>query len=249
MARIWRLGTWLSGKGLDGGYRHFPISFEPLCNLQGWYTVYSSHTSHPPFSRPEQDQESLAWASTLSAEMPAQLAFALEPPKYSGPQGVAAFGRFARAAEAFKDLLLPDLTGPRVRVLSANATIVSGSNSGSEAPVLARAYVQQSTGSLPPINQSWCAVVIVINGAHAPARVQISLPAEQVPEYITTAWTMLPFNFYSVLLRNGSSASTVTSTSTATMRVLEDVLPANGVVHYRLSSADHGNELGCPGPR
>ena len=94
-----------------------------------------------------------------------------------------------------------------------------------------------------------CAVVIVINGAHAPARVQISLPAEQVPEYITTAWTMLPFNFYSVLLRNGSSASTVTSTSTATMPVLEDVLPANGVVHYRLSSADHGNELGCPGPR
>ena len=35
-----------------------------------------------------QDQESLAWASTLSAAMPYQLAFALEPPKYAGPQGM-----------------------------------------------------------------------------------------------------------------------------------------------------------------
>lgn len=74
-------------------------------------TVYSSHTSHPPFSRPQQDQESLAWASTLAAEMPSQLAFALEPPKYSGPQGIAALGRFNRAAEAFKELILPDLAG------------------------------------------------------------------------------------------------------------------------------------------
>lgn len=44
-------GSWPGGKGVDGGFRHYPITFEPLCNLQGFYTVYASHTSHPPFSR------------------------------------------------------------------------------------------------------------------------------------------------------------------------------------------------------
>jgi hypothetical protein len=101
-----------------------------LAPLSSWYQVYSSHTSHPPFSRPQQDQETLAWASTLTADMPTQLAFALEPPKYSGPQGVAAFGRFSRSAEAFKELLLPDLAGPRVHVVHVNGSVLSGSGRG-----------------------------------------------------------------------------------------------------------------------
>ena len=29
-------GSWPTGKGLDGGFRHYPIAFEPLCNLQGF---------------------------------------------------------------------------------------------------------------------------------------------------------------------------------------------------------------------
>jgi hypothetical protein len=158
--------------------------------MQGFYTVYSSHTSRPPFARPQQDQESLAWASTLSAEMPSQLAFALEPPKYSGPQGVAAFGRFSRAVEAFKDLIVPSLTGPRVRVARVNGTVISGARSGSPAPILSKVYVQQESVGSFATNRSWCAVVVVINGAHAPAKFTVSLAAAEVPDYIQTAFTM-----------------------------------------------------------
>lgn len=253
-------GTWPTGKGTDGGFRHFPISFEPLCNMQGWYTVYNSHSSRPPYARPQQDQESLAWASTLSADMPSQLAFALEPPKYSGPQGVAALGRFNRAAEALKDLLLPDLSGPRVAVHSINATVASGSGSGGAARAIASVYVQQESVGLPEANQSWCAVMVVVNGANAPARIKVSLLAAQVPAYITTAWTMLPFNSYSIPLSDGpaaivaangaggaaSHAGNQVSHSMRATRVLEDVVPANGVAHYRLSAQQRNNELGCP---
>ena len=37
-------GSWATGKGLDGGYRHYPIAFEPLCNLQGFYSTTPHHT-------------------------------------------------------------------------------------------------------------------------------------------------------------------------------------------------------------
>jgi hypothetical protein len=204
--------------------------------MQGFYTVYSSHTSRPPFARPQQDQESLAWASTLSAEMPSQLAFALEPPKYSGPQGVAAFGRFSRAVEAFKDLIVPSLTGPRVRVARVNGTVISGARSGSPAPILSKVYVQQESVGSFATNRSWCAVVVVINGAHAPAKFTVSLAAAEVPDYIQTAFTMLPFASYAISLHNGSTATVD----------LQDVIPANGVAHYRLSLDARGNELGCP---
>ena len=130
--------------------------------MQGFYTVYSSHTSHPPFSRPQQDQETLAWASTLTAAMPYQLAFALEPPKYAGPQGIAAFGRFARSVEALKPLVLKDLAGP---TLTVNVTSTTG-------PVIARVYLQQGSVGLPAVNRSWCAVLVVLSGQNAPASTQ-----------------------------------------------------------------------------
>jgi hypothetical protein len=40
--------------------------------LHGRTQVYATHSSRPPFSLPQQDQESLAWASTLTAAMLAQ---------------------------------------------------------------------------------------------------------------------------------------------------------------------------------
>ena len=37
-------GSWPSGKDTDGGFRHYPISFESLCNLQeGFYTVRTAY--------------------------------------------------------------------------------------------------------------------------------------------------------------------------------------------------------------
>ena len=158
--------------------------------------VYASHTSRPPLSRPQQDQESLAWASTLSAAMPYQLAFALEPPKYAGPQGIAAFGRFARSIEALKPLVLQDLTGPSL-------TVKVNSSTG---PVLGKAFVQQDTIGMPAINRSWCAVLVVINGQNQPAHFEAELGG--VPEYVHTAFTMLPFNSYAIELSNVTGAGT-----------------------------------------
>jgi len=148
--------------------------------------------------------------------------------------------------------------------------------------MIARVYVQQDSVGLPTANESWCAVLVAINGANAPARLTATLPTAQLPGYITTAWTMLPFNSYSVPLRNGSAVVTKrhgsygytlpdsrsaeshssyaagsgrgggagstagSSGSSVSTRVLEDVLPANGVVFYRLSADQRNNELGCP---
>jgi hypothetical protein len=46
----------------------------------------------------------------------------------------------------------------------------------------------------------------------------------------------LPFASYAISLHNGSTATVD----------LQDVIPANGVAHYRLSLDARGNELGCP---
>jgi hypothetical protein len=207
--------------------------------------VYASHTSHPPFSRPQQDQESLAWASTLSAAMPNQLAFALEPPKYAGPQGIAAFGRFARSIEALKPLVLQDLAGAMLAVAVNSST----------GPVLGKIYLQQATAGMPAANRSWCAVLVVINGQNSPAhfRAEIggggggsSMAVQQrptlassgsgnssssstaaaggaVPDYVTTAFTMLPFNSYSVALSN--------ATTPGGPRALEDMVSRQ---HYAI---------------
>ena len=97
--------------------------------------------------------------------MPNQLAFALEPPKYAGPQGIAAFGRFARSIEALKNLVLYDLAGPIL-------TVKVNSSTG---PVLGKAFVQQEAIDMPAINRSWCAVLVVINGQNQPAHFQAEL--------------------------------------------------------------------------
>lgn len=150
--------------------------------------------------------------------------------------------------------------GPQVHVLSANASLANANTDDSGrgdggAAVVARVYVQQESVGLPSVNQSWCAVLVVISGANAPARVRVVLPAAQVPGYVSTAWTMLPFNSYSVMLHNATvteparpgSASKGGDSGTIPMGVvvLEDVLPANGVAHYRLSAGQRNNELGC----
>ena len=104
--------------------------------------MYATHTSRPPFSLPQQDQESLAWASTLTAAMPYQMAFALEPPKYSGPQGIAAFGRFARSAEVMKGMILNDLAAAQLKVNVSSPT----------GPVIGRVYSDQSSVDMPSVN-------------------------------------------------------------------------------------------------
>ena len=112
--------------------------------------------------------------------MPYQLAFALEPPKYAGPQGIAAFGRFARSVEALKPLVLKDLAGP---TLTVNVTSTTG-------PVIARVYLQQGSVGLPAVNRSWCAVLVVLSGQNAPATFTAQLPGSMdggVPAYVTTA--------------------------------------------------------------
>ena len=218
-------------------------------------------------------------AATLSAAMPNQLAFALEPPKYAGPQGIAAFGRFARSIEALKPLVLQDLAGPMLTVQVSSST----------GAVLGKAFVQQDAVRLPASNRSWCAVLVVINGQNHPAQFQAELgglhlprtalndanggtqTVVTVPDYVRTAFTMLPFNSYSVELSNATVAEGA--------RLLKDIvsamqlcnrrshlsccnsyltwlralhvqrlaqLPANGVGMYRLSAGQLNNQLGCP---
>ena len=153
--------------------------------------------------------------------MPNQLAFALEPPKYAGPQGIAAFGRFARSIEALKPLVLQDLAGPMLTVQVSSST----------GPVLGKAFVQQDAVRLPANNRSWCAVLVVINGQNHPAQFQAELGGTArndgnggtqnvatVPAYVRTAFTMLPFNSYSVELSNATVAGGA--------RLLKDIVSA-----------------------
>ena len=165
-------------------------------------------------------------AATLSAAMPNQLAFALEPPKYAGPQGIAAFGRFARSIEALKPLVLQDLAGPMLAVQVSSST----------GPVLGKAFVQQDAVLLPANNRSWCAVLVVINGQNHPAQFQAELgglhpprtalndghggtqSVATVPDYVRTAFTMLPFNSYGVELSNATVAGGA--------RLLKDIVSA-----------------------
>ena len=122
--------------------------------------------------------------------------------------GSAAFGRFARGVEALKQLVLTDIAGPQL-------TVQANSSTGA---VLARVYLQQETAAMPAVNQSWCAVLVVISGQNAPAQFSAALPAS-LPGYVTTAFTMLPFNSYSVPLQNASGGG----------RVLEDFMAPNSV--------------------
>ena len=122
--------------------------------------------------------------------------------------GSAAFGRFARGVEALKQLVLTDIAGPQL-------TVQANSSTGA---VLARVYLQQETAAMPAVNQSWCAVLVVISGQNAPAQFSAALPPS-LPGYVTTAYTMLPFNSYSVPLQNASGGG----------RVLEDFMAPNSV--------------------
>jgi len=201
--------------------------------MQGFYTVYNTHSSRPPFSLPQQDQESLAWASTLTAAMPYQVAFALEPPKYSGPQGIAAFGRFARAAEVMKGMVLNDLAATQ---LSVNVSSPTG-------PIIARIYSDQPSVSAPPANRTWCAVLVVVSGQGNFSKFKAVMDREAVPGYVAHAFTMLPFSAYSVTLANATSDGGGESV------VLEDYIAPNAVSFYRLSALQGGNALGCPHPR
>lgn len=108
--------------------------------------------------------------------------------------------------EALKPLVLKDLAGP---MLTVNVTSTTG-------PVIGRVYLQQDSVSLPAENKSWCAVLVVISGQNAPSTFTAELPgvvdgstAGGMPSYVTTAYTMLPFNSYSVPISNGTGTRTV----------------------------------------
>lgn len=216
-------GTYPTKIGWDGGLRHYPITFEPLCNMAGFYMVYNTHQPHPPHSLPQVDQESLAWASTITAGMPYQMYFALEPPKYGGPQGIAAVGRFSRAVQAMKGLILQDMTGGIVSMTL-----------NSSGRVIGRAWLQQGSEHT---NSSWCAVLAVVNGEIKPVSYTVSLPfTNKIPSYVTSAQHMLPFEMYSVPLQNGTLGMAFT-----------DVIPASGVSLLRLSAPNVDPRiLGCP---
>ena len=91
---------------------------------------------------------------------------------------------------------------------------------------------------MPAINRSWCAILVVINGQNQPAHFRAEVGGLQpppqphtpgkgsyethsmmtVPEYVHTAFTMLPFNSYSISLSND------TNTEAGEVRKFEDMV-------------------------
>merc|ERR1711904_261076 len=139
--------------------------------------------------------------------------FALEVPKYAGPQGIAAVGRFSRAVGAMKELILQDMTGGMISMAL---------HQNSSGRVIGRGWLHQGSELT---NASWCAVLAFVNGESNPVSFTVSLPsANKIPWYITTAQHMLPFEMYSVPLTNSTVGLTFT-----------DIIPASGVSLLRLA--------------